>query len=260
MGLLLAACGGGGSSTSGPVVDPNPPVLAGDLATDYEPSGTGSATFRYDSGATGTYSWTPGRIRWGDSVEHHRVRTCSGEDWYWLDGYSPAPWLSGEAPIWPVETLRAEWINVDAGTTEDISRLCKTLPIEANGQPYLPNDLPRSGHFRVRVWGWLWASGKRDRRWYWQADLTFGLVIVNPCWQGTQANRRAFEMREIWWDDNGFVRGTLPVLPWSGNTPVDPGPPTYTWTATYGKDAGPLWTFKDLSTGQGGCLVSVIHQ
>ncbi len=261
LSLLLAACGGGGSGTppdSAPFVVPSV-----DLATSYEPSGSGSAIYRYIGGGTGTYSWQPGRIRWGESVEHHGVRHCGGEDWYWLEGYSPVGSLealpSSVLPRWPVETVRAEWINVDAGTLEDVTGLCRSSALlQANGQPYLPNLLPSSGHFRIRVWGWVWTVSARERRWYWQADLTFGLSVFNPCWQGSgSSTRRAFEMREVWWDDNGLVRGTLPHLPWVGEFPADPGVAAYTWTATYGKDAGPLWTFNDMALGVNGCLQSV---
>ena len=259
--LLMAGCGGGGGS-SDPVAIPVQVSPRPEYATDYQPQGSGSAIIvREDTREEYTrYWWNPGRLQWGDSVEHQRVRNCGGEDWYWLDGYSPVTrWEASPGnhlPHWPVETVRAEWINVDAGTTEDISRLCKTSAIEPNGQPFYPNDIPRSGHFRIRVWGWVWADGARHRKWYWQADLRFGLQVTNPCWQGSQQTRRAFETREAWVDDSGSVRGRLPRSPWNGDTPVDPGEATYTFVATNAYEAGPLWTFTDQS-GIRGCLQSI---
>jgi hypothetical protein len=267
LAVALAACGGGGGDTAyapTPASDPTPPAEP-EFATDYQPSGTGNAAYRYDSGGVGAYSWTPGRVRWGDSVEHHRVRDCDGEAWYWIDGYSPASSpeaLSGSpGPKWPVETVRAEWINVDVGTTQDISRLCGGGVEQPNGQPYLPNDIPRSGHFRVRVWGRVWDAGVRGRPWFWQADFTFGLVLENPCWKGAQSTRRAFETLEVWWErgDDGKIamaRGTLSYSPFIGDTPMDPGAATYTWAATNGKDAGPLWTFESFAPPFTGCLQS----
>src|SRR5690242_14917443 len=95
LALMLTACGGGGGSSSAPAQPPvTPPVVTppGAVTLDrYLPQlkgGRWHGILANPSGAfSGEFFTEPGRVRWGDSVEHWRTRECKGVQYAWVDGY-----------------------------------------------------------------------------------------------------------------------------------------------------------------------------
>jgi hypothetical protein len=240
VGAAVAACGGGGSQSTfevTPVNSSNIPAPAFESAADYFPVLTGSgnavAVLLPNRTIYANASWTPGRMRWGDSIESWRIDACG---WVVIDGFSPA--TAATFPAYPLTTIRSEWVNLDTGAVQQV----------ACNAPYLPNVLPASGRYLMRQWG----SINHERPFYWQSEFTFGTSESNECWQGdAPSTRRVIVQREAWWDGT-WTRATG-SLPWQGGQPVIPDV-RYTWQASIARGAGFLWNWQDFATGQRGCL------
>jgi hypothetical protein len=178
-------------------------------------------------------------MRWGDSREHWRVRSCLGVDYAWVDGYESVP----KAELYPVETV------VDIVDGKDISSC-------TDGAAFAPLVITKP--VLVQQWFRIWsADHKYWRPGYWQGEFRPLPSVVNPC-QGGLA-KPAIELREAWWDSAaGWVRGhpTIPgQLPWTGSadnpnpvawTSGNPVPIAVTSTSveTFALESG-LWTITE---------------
>ena len=142
----------------------------------------------------------PGRMRWGDSVEHWRVRDCNGQSYAWVDAYES---LTAKA-VYPIETV------IDGVGGNDLSS-CK------DGAAFAPLHI--TGPVVTEQWFKIWsADHKYWRPGYWRGEFK-PVTVANPC----QAGRTlpAIELREVWWDSaGGWVRGhpkDAGKLPWVGD-------------------------------------------
>ena len=180
-----------------------------------------------------------GTATWGTSMEYHRVPVAKldGQQWVWIDGYAP----SDGSGFYPVETTLAEWVNVDTGTAVTI-----TPPGPApQGQPYVPALIPASGHFRMRIWGWIWSSmtGGRSSTFYWEGDFTFGQNILNMAWQGdAQQTKPAYTMMEGWWQNGQWTRATGSAPFDASNNPIVPTT-VYLGYNVNAKNVGTMWVY-----------------
>lgn len=210
LALTLAACGGGSGGSNngsgfgggGATGSFDPPPAVHTLA-DYLPQlGTGRwhGILANPTGAFSTEFFTePGRVRWGDSVEHWRVRDCLGVSYAWVDGYES---VSAKA-FYPVESV------LDTVGDKDISSC-------ADGAAFAPMVLDKP--VTVQQWFRIWdATHTYWRPGYWRADFRPLPSQANPCQAGLSL--AAVELREVWWDSAaGWVRGhpkTPGALPWS---------------------------------------------
>jgi len=177
-----------------------------------------------------------GNVDWGTSREYHRISTQLSIPWLWIDGYGPTT-----GGFYPVETIRADWINVDTNATQDVTPKWAA----PQGQPYMPATVYTSGHYRIRIWGWIWSSmtAGRSNTFYWEGDFTYGQNLLNVAWKGdTQTTKPCIVIREGWWSNNAWVRAT-------GNNPFDannnPVVPTINylgWNAN-AKGVGTMWVY-----------------
>jgi hypothetical protein len=197
----------------------------------------GSSPMAKPGDVTGTATWS------ASSMEYHRVPAVPlvGQQWLWIDGYGTA---DGSA-FYPVETTRADWVNLATGVVTDV-----TPPGPApQGQPYMPALVMASGHFRIRIWGWIWNSmtAGRSGLFYWEGDFTYGTTMQNVAWKGdAQTTKPVIKISEGWW--NGGHTGAW--IDWSsGTSPYDasdnPIVPVVTYNGfnTNARGAGTMWVF-----------------
>lgn len=195
------------------------------------------------SGYSSTYvDATHGLVTWGTAIEHHAiVAGPGGELWALVEGYGST---TDASILYPEEVVKCDWTNLDTGLVRDMSSFTAG-PV---GGIMCPLQLPASGRYRLRQWGWVWNSrqGARVRPFYWQCDYEFGLQIANPAWtQDAQTTRLAIKYAEAWWDrDAGWLPDLLigtPPTPWNGDQPVEIPPLIYAGYRAFGKGAGTLW-------------------
>lgn len=142
----------------------------------------------------------PNRVRWGDSVEHWRIRDCNGIRYAWVDAYES---LSAKG-TYPIEAV------IDIVDGKDISSC-------TDGAAFAPLviDHPVVTEQWFRIWD---ATHTYWRPGYWRGEFRPLPAVSNPC----QAGRTlpAVELREVWWDSAaGWVRGKSVdgSLPWKGD-------------------------------------------
>lgn len=229
--IFILACGGG----SGSGADAQPTVT-GESLHDYLPyfSGNSHGVFVTDAGAiAGEWTSTPGRVRWGDSIERWELATCSdGQQWAIVTGYESA------SPATAGQFYRVEIVKQTVNGT----------PLQCPGQTgvYLPIALPPGGSLDVEAWFLIHAAPPLEastREGYWRGRYVFGGHATNDCWKGPGPHeRRVIGMQEAWWDDPaGWVRGSAPTLPWAGGNP-QPVAVHFDFQTTIARDAGILWT------------------
>jgi hypothetical protein len=181
-------------------------------------------------------------VTWGTVDEHHGLIVNNGEAWGALLFYGDH---NNPSIAYPEEVLQCDWINLDTNTNRDMSKFTSG-PV---GGIMCPQNLPVSGNYRLRQWGWVWNApkdkgGVRDHQFYWQCDYLFGSSIPNFAWTGPGDNiRPGIKYSEAWWDSvNKWepTTATSPDDPWKGGVPTIPNVTYLGWRA-FGKDAGTLW-------------------
>jgi hypothetical protein len=182
-----------------------------------------------------------GEAVWGTSGEHYRVMTATdGVQWGVVYAYENV----NLSQRYPLETVRAEWINLTTGVVKDIANVTPGK----SGTVMCPLIIPNSGKFRLREWFWTCnPDGSRANSAFWQADFEFGIVYTNHAWTGDGPQmRQCFKMLEAWWDaGGGWIRGhsSPAALPWANGAPAEVTIIYDGWQA-FGRGAGILWAYQ----------------
>ena len=113
----------------------------------------------------------------------------------------------------------------------------------------MPALVATSGHFRIRIWGWIWNSmtAGRSGLFYWEGDFTYGQNVHNPAWLGdSETTRPSILISEGWW--NGGHTGSW-IDRSTGTSPYDANDNPIIPTNTYlgynvnAKNAGTMWVY-----------------
>lgn len=180
-------------------------------------------------------------VRWGDSIEEHRIRPLAGESWVMLDAYRDVPTGNRYASI----ATRAE---IDRGD----GRGWQALPVAGlESSLYAPAAWDGRA-IVIRQWGCIRNDpkygGSCEKKWFHIHRLELVKQVANSCWLAPDRIRDVIKQSEAWHDSaGGWTRGSGPMG--ADGTPTGDGVVMNFWQMM-ARDAGYLW-----QSSTGDCLV-----
>ena len=188
------------------------------------------------------------------AVEEWAIRPgCTSRNPYvWLHAFR-----TPQGQRYEIRTLRYEYVDILANQTYNATYDCSVLPDNTLlGQPYaILNvwDQP----YKMKLWMILLdASGKPDKRVYWEHKIEKSSAVYNPCWiSDSWTSRPALRQTEAWWEiwpGGGETQGRWLIggggVPFDNKLqPQDPGTVWHGRMNVFGYNVGVGWLGAALS-------------
>jgi hypothetical protein len=168
----------------------------------------------------------------------------------WLKGYRD------NVNVYGLRPLKVTYVDEDTGAEFDMTKCNGVDPTKPLGHVYGLDEL-RGGPYRLKVWGEIWGQGKPQLKFYWEELMQYLPAVTNPCWQGPNPTRPAWQQQEVWWSGNLSGQGNWSIgeglsAPFDSlGRPVAAGTVRFDGSNVIGRSAGLLWTgTTKLTTGQ----------